>query len=53
MPPIKKNKTSLPQQTAEKIRRRIHTQGMKVGDKLPTEPNLMVEFNVSHALMLA
>lgn len=51
MPPIKKSKTSLPQQTAEKIRRRIHTQGMKVGDKLPTEPNLMVEFNVSRTVL--
>jgi len=51
MPPIKKTKKSLPLQTAEKLRQRILNRGMKVGDKLPTEPNLMIEFNVSRTVL--
>lgn len=47
----KKTKTSLPQQTADKLRERIHHQGLKTGDKLPTEPNLMAEFSVSRTVL--
>jgi DNA-binding FadR family transcriptional regulator len=47
----KKTKTSLPQQTAEKLRERIHSQGLKAGDKLPTEPNLMTELSVSRTVL--
>ncbi|BFM50737.1 FadR/GntR family transcriptional regulator [Marinomonas sp. THO17] len=51
MPISKTMKASLPQQTAEKIRQRITTLGMKPGDKLPTEPNLMSELSVSRTVL--
>lgn len=51
MPLTKKVKKSLPQQTAEKLRKQIQKNGMKVGDKLPTEPNLMIELSVSRTVL--
>lgn len=51
MSALKQKKTSLPQQTAERIRQRISEQGMKAGDKLPTEPNLMSELSVSRTVL--
>lgn len=51
MPLNRKSKTSLPQQTAAKLRARIEQQGMKPGEKLPTEPNLMQELGVSRTVL--
>lgn len=46
-----KPKTSLPQQTAAKLRSRIQAQQLSPGDKLPTEPKLMEELKVSRTVL--
>ncbi|TYL49507.1 FadR family transcriptional regulator [Marinomonas sp. IMCC 4694] len=51
MPPHKKTRTSLPQQTAVKLRDRIYGERMTQGDKLPTEPKLMAELGVSRTVL--
>ncbi|ADZ89370.1 FadR/GntR family transcriptional regulator [Marinomonas mediterranea] len=48
---IKRSKTSLPELAAERIREKIRTSNMSVGDKLPTEPNLMKELGVSRTVL--
>ncbi|TDO97369.1 FadR/GntR family transcriptional regulator [Marinomonas balearica] len=48
---IKRSKTSLPELAAERIREKIRTSNMSVGDKLPTEPNLMTELGVSRTVL--